>query len=70
MNKISINIDGHSTSISIEKEFLDELDKISKEMKISRNKLVSNIDKNFNADTINLSSKIRIYILKYRIENN
>lgn len=70
MKKISISINGHSTSISIEEEFLEILDDIASKKKLSRNKLVTNIDKNINIKTLNLSSKIRIYILKQLMGKN
>ncbi len=64
MQKISVLIAGkHSTSISLEEEFYSELLTIASEKKISRNDLITLIDRNRN--TANLSSAIRIYILNY-----
>lgn len=64
MQKISVLIAGkHSTSISLEEEFYSELLTIASENKISRNDLITLIDRNRN--TANLSSAIRIYILNY-----
>lgn len=63
MKKFSVIIAGqHITSISLEEEFYSELCKIAKELKLSPNKLITEIDKN--RTTTNLSSAIRLYILK------
>lgn len=61
MEKVSINIDGHQTSFSLEKEFLDTLHVIAKEEDKSIKKLVSEID-TVRGDH-NLSSAIRVFIL-------
>lgn len=53
----------HSTSISLEAEFLDELQKIAQEKGLSINQLVTQIDSTREHE--NLSSAIRIYILKF-----
>jgi predicted DNA-binding ribbon-helix-helix protein len=64
MIKKSVLIAGqHSTSISLEIEFLAELEKIADEKKLSLNQLITQIDKQRNNE--NLSSSIRIYILQY-----
>lgn len=62
MHKFSVIIaNRHSTSISLEEEFLTELKRIASEKNISINQLVTEIDKTRKND--NLSSAIRIYIL-------
>ena len=64
MQKISVVIaNRHQTSISLEKEFLDELKIIAQNKGQSINQLVTEIDniREYN----NLSSAIRIYILQY-----
>lgn len=62
MHKLSVIIaNRHSTSISLEEEFLTELKRIASEKNISINQLVTEIDKTRIND--NLSSAIRIYIL-------
>lgn len=64
MLKVSVLIASrHATSISIEDEFYQELLKISKEQGISRNQLITKIDRE--RDQENLSSAIRLYILNY-----
>lgn len=64
MLKKSVIIGGkHLTSISIEKEFFDELLKIATQREISINHLVTEIDYN-KETTYNLSSAIRVYVLK------
>ncbi len=64
MKKISVIIAGrHSTSISLEEEFWIELQNISKEKRMSINQLVTEIDSLREKE--NLSSAIRIYILRH-----
>ena len=64
MLKKSVVIAGrHETSISLEKEFFEELNLICREKKLSINQLVTQIDAE--RETENLSSAIRVYILKY-----
>lgn len=53
----------HSTSISLEQEFMDELQEIAHRKNLSINQLVTEIDSTREQE--NLSSAIRIYILKY-----
>jgi len=63
MIKRSVVIAGqHSTSITLEKEFMEELLFIAKKENKTINELVTEIDKNRN--TSNLSSAIRIFILQ------
>lgn len=63
MHKISVSLSGHQTSISLEKEFFDVLQRIAKERKTSIAYIINSIDKNRNPES-NLSSEIRIWILK------
>ena len=64
MRKISVIIaNRHSTSICLEEEFYDALKNIAKQKGLSINALVTEIDANRTHD--NLSSAIRVYILKY-----
>lgn len=64
MQKKSVVIAGrHQTSISLENEFYTELESIAKEKNISINSLVTEIDSKREHE--NLSSAIRVYILKY-----
>lgn len=53
----------HSTSISLEEDFFAELKTIAVEQNLSVNQLVTQIDSERSCD--NLSSAIRIFILKY-----
>lgn len=65
MKKISVVIAGrHYTSITLEEEFYDLLQQIAVEQKCSINSLVTEIDMKRD-DNKNLSSAIRIYLLKY-----
>lgn len=64
MRKKSVLIAGrHATSICLEDEFFEALQLIAAEQNLSLNQLVTNIDKE--RSTSNLSSAIRLYILKY-----
>ena len=64
MKKISVLIAGrHATSISLEDEFYTELLQIAATQKISRNQLITRIDRERGSD--NLSSAIRLYVLQY-----
>ncbi len=58
----------HSTSISLEKEFMDELKIIAEQKEMSINQLVTEIDSKREQD--NLSSAIRIYILNHLKKTN
>lgn len=63
MIKRSVVIAGqHSTSITLEKEFMEELLFIAQKENKTINELVTEIDKNRNIN--NLSSAIRIFILQ------
>lgn len=69
MHKLSVIIaNRHSTSISLEKEFFDELKQIAKAEQITLNQLVTKIDAERSNN--NLSSAIRIYILNYLKRGN
>ena len=64
MRKKSVLIAGrHATSICLEDEFFEALQLIAAGQNLSLNQLVTNIDKE--RSTSNLSSAIRLYILKY-----
>lgn len=64
MKKRSINILGHQTSISLEEEFWTEVKKIAAERGLSLNKMIAEIDRK-RAGNKNLSSAIRLYVLKH-----
>ena len=63
MNKHTVKVNGHDTSVFIEEEFRLELKHISKLKKKSISVLISDVDKN--KKTQNLSSAIRLYILNH-----
>ena len=64
MKKFSVIIAGrHQTSISLEAEFIDELKKIAQEKNMTINQLITEIDSKREHE--NLSSAIRVYILKH-----
>jgi predicted DNA-binding ribbon-helix-helix protein len=69
MTKVSVLIAGrHATSISLEEEFYEEFLNIAESMKMSRNQLVTYIDKTRTAE--NLSSAVRVFVLNYYKEKS
>lgn len=68
MIKRSVIIAGrHNTSISLEDEFMQELEYIAIKKNTTINKLVTEIDASRTSP--NLSSAIRVYILNYLKKN-
>ena len=63
MNKHTVKVNGHDTSVFIEKEFWLELKYISKLNNKSISGIISDIDKN--KETQNLSSAVRLYVMKH-----
>ncbi len=63
MKKISVSLSGHQTSISLENEFFDILQKIAHAKKTSIAAIIKSIDETRKPET-NLSSETRIWILK------
>lgn len=63
MKKISVSLSGHQTSISLEPEFVDALNQISKHDKVSVASIIQNIDDTRSPES-NLSSAVRSYILR------
>jgi predicted DNA-binding ribbon-helix-helix protein len=61
LKKRSVDIDGHRTSVSIEAPFWDALRDIAARRGLSVNQLIAAIDKDRRG---NLSSAIRVYVLK------
>jgi predicted DNA-binding ribbon-helix-helix protein len=61
--KRSIVVDGHNTSVSLEDEFWNSLREIAKERGESLTHVVGSIDAN--RDVANLSSAIRLFILRF-----
>lgn len=69
MLKKSVIISGrHYTSISLEEEFMEELQHIAGKENISINELITQIDSARSNN--NLSSAVRIFILNYLKKNN
>lgn len=68
LKKSVIIANRHSTSISLEAEFMAELETIAKQKGLSINQLVTEIDSKREHD--NLSSAIRIYILNHLKKQN
>ncbi|MBD5405452.1 ribbon-helix-helix domain-containing protein [bacterium] len=63
LEKHSITLMGHKTSISIEREFWEELQHIAKSQNKSINEIIASVD--ISKNNTNLSSSIRIFILQY-----
>lgn len=61
MKKKSVVLFGHATSVSLENEFWQALQNIADNRQTSVSALIAQIDKN---RTTNLSSAIRVFILK------
>ena len=61
--KRSVRIDGHLTSVSLEKQFWDALTEIAKERGTSRQDLVATIKAERRKG--NLSSAIRVFVIEY-----
>ena len=61
MKKKSVVLFGHATSVSLENEFWQALQDIANTRQMSVSALIAQIDEN---RTTNLSSAIRVFILK------
>ena len=61
LQKRSVLISGHATSVSLEEEFWVALKRVSTDREQSINELVSELDRN---RVGNLSSTIRVFILR------
>jgi len=69
MKKISVSLSGHQTSISIENEFFDVLQRIAQQRSVSIASIINNIDASRTSES-NLSSEIRIWILKQLLKTS
>ena len=63
MKKISVSLSGHQTSVSLEPEFFDILQKLAIQQNKSVASIIKSIDESRNPDS-NLSSETRVWILK------
>ncbi|CCQ72820.1 ribbon-helix-helix domain-containing protein [Magnetospira sp. QH-2] len=61
LQKRSVNISGHATSISLEEEFWDQLKTIAKNKRLGLNDLIAEVDE---SRVGNLSSELRVFVLK------
>lgn len=66
IKKRSITIAGHRTSITLEDIFWDTLKEIATTKGTSRQTLIEKIDKE---RTTSLSSALRVYVLREKLEN-
>ncbi|MCQ2599172.1 MAG: ribbon-helix-helix domain-containing protein [Alphaproteobacteria bacterium] len=62
MNKLSVSLSGHRTSISLEPEFISALHEIALQRCVSVATIICEIDKT--RDKRNLSSALRVWILQ------
>lgn len=62
MEKRSVRINGHATSISLEDDFWAELRAIAQTRKIPLSRLIAEIDET--RGDANLSSALRVFVLK------
>lgn len=63
MKKLSVSLSGHQTSITLEPEFIDALQALSKRQGKSVASIISELDSTRTPD-VNLSSAVRVWILK------
>ncbi|AQS41989.1 MAG: Putative DNA-binding protein [Candidatus Tokpelaia hoelldobleri] len=63
IRKVSVRLDGHATSFSLEQPFLDILKTMAQNRKIAFARLVAQIDESRPAH-INLSSALRLAVLE------
>ncbi|MCB1650508.1 MAG: ribbon-helix-helix domain-containing protein [Alphaproteobacteria bacterium] len=64
MKKRSVNILGHQTSVTLEDEFWDALKDEVQRAGLSMNKLIAQIDETRRPEDVNLSSALRVFVLK------
>jgi predicted DNA-binding ribbon-helix-helix protein len=69
MKKISVSLSGHQTSITLEPEFIDALQKLAIRHNRSVASIINEIDTTRKPDT-NLSSAIRVWVLQQVILQN
>ena len=63
MKKISVSLSGHQTSITLESEFIDALQKLAIRQNRSIAAIINDIDSTRPRDR-NLSSAVRVWILQ------
>lgn len=66
MKKISVSLSGHQTSITLESEFIDALQKLAIRQNCSIAAIINDIDSTRPRDR-NLSSAVRVWILQQAI---
>ena len=66
MKKISVSLSGHQTSITLESEFIDALQKLAIRQNRSIAAIINDIDSTRSRDR-NLSSAVRVWILQQAI---
>ena len=66
LRKLSVVLSGHRTSVSLEDAFWAELKTIARTEKRSLNDLIAEVDRDRES---NLSSALRVYVLRCRLIN-
>ena len=70
MKKRSVTLKGHSTSITLEDEFWEQLKHIASAKNLSVAELINIIDEErLKKNTSGLSSALRVYVLNWVLEN-
>lgn len=62
IHKYSVEINGRTTSISLEPQFYEDLRAAAAERQITLSELIGDLDKQ---SPVNLSSELRLYVLDY-----
>ncbi len=66
MQKRSLKIAGHATSVALEPEFWHALKEIAVVQEISLSALIASIDQQrLAAESCNLASQLRVFVLRY-----
>lgn len=68
MQKRSLSIAGHPTSLALEPEFWDVLERIARERGLSLSALVAEVDES--RDVPNLTSALRVAALQWSLASN
>lgn len=69
LKKISVKIDGHATSISLEPIFLDFLKNIAQKNEQSFASFIAKIDSS-RPENVNLSAALRFYAMHHMLNTN
>jgi predicted DNA-binding ribbon-helix-helix protein len=67
--KRSMRVNGHRTSIALEQEFWDELERIAKDRRLSMPRMIAHVDdaRAKTPDGPSLASAVRVFVLHNRL---